>query len=330
MDANKTTAATIALVIGSLFFSKMSFAVHSTIEDATQLKNRIIYQQSPIHELENPIKKSIVLPVSRGFDQQKTCLCWSYAFFNALETLYLSRHPGESLELSRGTMQFLNLEDRINLKITGAEDHLDPGKYKNCWAEGGTPLSAAYIMNQSGALPYNNYHDVISPPDYANMYYRIFADGTTSAQQKATSDSLLPAYFGYNIPTRTYFNKQWLSRSDFVKQIMPEGKWTTYAISKNNKDYTGPGLDPDARRSEQTHFVSKKKFLKKMNRSLENGHPIIYSNDHHVILIYGADYNDKNEIVRFYIKDSYERLGYFYKSDFKKTMDELMEITLSE
>lgn len=330
MLTNTNNKTALALFIGLACLPPISFAIHSSPEDAAQLRAKISYTQNLLPDANGKVDSSIVLPVSRGFDQQETCLCWSYAFFNALESLYLSKHPKAIMEISRGAMQFINLADRIDLKISGAEDHLDPKKYKDCWSEGGTPLSADYILKNYGALPYGDYHDVVSPPEYSTMYYQIFTDHTTPEQKKALANSLLPMYFGYQVPETTYFNGQWRSRVEYAKEISPEGTWHTYAIAKDNRDYMGNGLDPDARRNEQTHFVPKAAFIKKINESLTNGRPVLYSNDHHVILIYGADYNKNGNILSFYIKDSYEFPNYYYKADFKKALGEIMEMTILE
>jgi hypothetical protein len=328
----KMTRISTFIAITSGFFCSLnaSYALHSSIIDAEQLKNKIIYNKRLNSETQNSITKKIVLPVSRGFDQGKTCLCWSYAFFNALETLYLVNHPSSQLEISRGAMQYMNLQDRIDLKIDGVEDHLDPKKYKKCGAEGGTALSAEYILKNYGAVPFQEYHDIISPPDYTNLYYSIFIDNTTPKQKRAITDSLLPLYFGADLPETINFNGQMLSRFDFAKEILPQATWTTYALSKDGSEYSAPGLDPDARRGEQTHFIAKDTLIEKINQSLANSRPIIYSAKNHLILIYGADYNKDDEPVSFYIKDNYERLGYFYRADFEKAINEMLEMTILE
>lgn len=328
INVNKK-AALVTLTAG--FFSlNTSFALHSTIQDAEQLRNKIIYNKNLSHGTRDTITKKIVLPVSRGFDQKQSCLCWSYAFFNALESLYLVKYPDSNLEISRGAMQYINLQDRIDLKITGVEDHLNPQIYKECWAEGGTPLSAEYILKNYGALPYGEYHDIITPPDYTNLYYSIFLDNTTPKQKRTATDSLLPVYFGYEIPEITHFNGQILSRLDFATQIAPKGTWNTYAISKDGKEYIAQGLDPDARRGEQTHFISRDKLIKKINQSFANSRPIVYTSNNHVALIYGVDYHKNDEPVSFYIKDSYEQLGYFYKADFEKAINQTLEMSILE
>ncbi|WP_115331695.1 hypothetical protein [Legionella busanensis] len=325
MFINKNKITILMAFTINFFTLNTSFAIHSTVKDAEQLKNKIIYNERLTYKTTT---KTIILPVSRGFDQKETCLCWSYAFFNALETLYLINHPDLKLEISRGAMQYINLQDRIDLKIDGIEDHLNPEVYKRCWAEGGTPLSAAYLLKNYGALPYDEYHDVISPPNYTNLYYSIFVDNTTPKQKRALTDSLLPLYFGYDIPETTHFNGQTLSRLDFALQILPQGTWNTYAIAKDGKEHIGNGLDPDARRSEQTHFIVRDKLIHKINQSLMNNRPVIYSNNLHVILIYGADYDNRYQPINFYIKDTYP--DYFYKADFEKVMDNMMEITILE
>jgi hypothetical protein len=317
---------TTIITSGFLFSLNTSYALHSTLDDSEQLKKDILYHD----QLSRPkVAKSIVLPVSRGFDQKYTCLCWSYAFFNALESLYLIAHPGSTLELSRGAMQYINLQDRIDLTIYGVEDHLNPKEYKGCSAEGGTPLSAEFILKNYGAMPYEGYHDIISPPSYSNMYYSIFVDNTTPKQKKTIADSLLAAYFGSELPETIDFNGQQLSPLEFAKQILPNGVWTTYAISPNGREYIGAGLDPDARRNEKTHFISKENFIQKIKQSLMNKRPFVYSSYSHSILIYGADFNDNDQPISLYVKDSSER-AYFYKADFELALNNIMEMTVLE
>src|SRR5262245_17061121 len=60
--------------------------------------------------------ESYKLPVSRGFAQLGTQLCWVYSTLNALESRYLYLHGGGNLELSRGAMQYLTMRDRIMRK----------------------------------------------------------------------------------------------------------------------------------------------------------------------------------------------------------------------
>ncbi len=320
----------LAIFLSLLSSTTNSFAVHSTILDAKALRNKIIYRQEAFSQKDKLVNKRIVLPVSRGFDQQDTCLCWSYAFFSALETLYRVKHPDTLMEISRGAMQYINMQDRFDLAILGIEDHINPKEYKDCWAEGGTPLSAKYILQHYGATPYSAYHDIVSPPDYRHIYHSIFSGTTTTKQKKQALSPLLANYFSYEIPDKVFFDGQWMSNLTFANAILPKFNWITYAISKDNSDYYGPGLDPDKRRNEQTHFVPKEVFIQKLKTALENNRPIVYSNDHHVILIYGADFDKSGNILYLYIKDSYESLGYFYKANFENALMEVSEVTIPE
>jgi hypothetical protein len=320
----------MAMLVGVLATIQPGYAIHSTIEDAVNLRNRTIYQAIQGIDQSRTITKSIVLPVSRGFDQGDTGLCWSYAFFSAIETIYQVNHPKSQLEISRGAMQYINMQDRFDLAILGVEDHVNPKKYGSYNAEGGTPLSAEYIMKNYGATTYDDYQDILSPPDYSDIYYAVFADNTTTKQKKATAKSQLSNYFIYEIPENTNFNGRRLTNLAFAKEILPKGKWVTYAISKDDSDYYGQGKDPDRRRNEQTHFIPKAMFIEKIKQSLENNLPIVYSDNRHVTLIYGADFTKNDDILRFYVKDSYESLGYFYKADFKKSMKQVSEVTLLE
>src|SRR5688572_20293400 len=108
------------LAIATIFISRGAIAAHSDYAEAMRIRQLI--QQDDT--LDPRTYESIVLPVSRGFHQLQTQLCWSYAALNTLETNYLVKHPEAQLELSRRAMQYFTYEDRYTRKINGIENYI--------------------------------------------------------------------------------------------------------------------------------------------------------------------------------------------------------------
>lgn len=324
----------LSFLIGTITITALpfsSFALSSNITEAQKLRAAIEINKNTYHnKTSEQSTQKIILPVSRGFDQKDTCLCWSYAFFNMLETLYLINHPDENLELSRGTMQYINLKDRVDLKISQIEDHLDLKIYKGCWPEGGTAAAAWYLVKNYGALQFDDYHDIIPPESYLSVLNSIFIDSTPDQKREATK-TLLPIYFDYEPPQQTFFHGQWLSKKQFGNLILPKENLVTYAVSRDDSEYIDKSPDQDARRGELNHFVPKGKIIKIIINSFKNNRPVAYANRTHLTMIYGIEFNqENNEIMKFYIKDSYPLPTYTYQADVKKTLDNLQQITVLE
>lgn len=323
----------LGLLSATLLVSSFSsFAFKSSIEDAKKLKDNIQSVKAYALNYKNDVKRKVVLPISRGFDQKDTGLCWAYGFFDALETLYLVKHPDGQLELSRGAMQFINYEDRTDLTIDGIEDYINPENGGSFLPEGGTAETADYIVKHHGVVPYDEYHDIFSPMPLDDLYAEIISDMKTPSEKRAIRDTSLMEYFSAETPRTVHFNGEELDRFEFAKQILPEGTWTTYALSDDGTTYIDWPNDEDARRNELTYYVPKETLVNKITQSLENQKPVLLGAFGHQTLIYGVDYNENDEPVTLYIKDHYDLYedGYVYLADFESTVDTLLNITVLE
>ena len=321
----------ISTAIIGLMLSNSVLATHSDLQSAIELREAIELKPSEQKFINASTTTSKTLPISRGFHQQETCLCWSYAFFNALETISLIDDPNSKLELSRGAMQYINIKDRIIEKIQGIDDHVNPTKYKGCWAEGGTAPDAAKLIRKYGVYQYNDYHDIISPTAYSNTINQIFSYTDENMQYKLT-DSLLLNYFQYDLPKYTVYKDNTITAIDLGNQLAGPGKWVPYSISKNGTDYQAKSLDPDARVGGLVNFTSRDNVLKIIVETLENNSPVLYGNDHHLTMIYGVEYDQSKNPLSLFVKDSYNFHdgSYTYKADVQRLLNELGEITVYE
>ncbi len=318
-------------VIYTTTFSESTYAAHNTQEDSLRLYEAIAAKPLSIqeHTLPTAETKNIVLPVSRNFNQKLTGLCWSYAFFNALETLHLVESPEDKFELSRGAMQYINMKDRIQLQIQGLDNHLDLNGSANWSVEGGTVTDAVYLLKTHGAYQFSDYHDIQSNSNYSKLWQAVFTASTTDERLAKTEEELIK-HFQAPLPEKTFFNDEWLSPVEFGSSLVITGEWNSYAISKNDSEYLATDPDPDARSGSMTYFMSREKVLEKITSALKRNRPIVYSNIAHLVLIYGAEFDSKENPINFYIKNSNGFPQFFYKADAKRTLDNLGEISVLE
>lgn len=318
------------IVMFSSLVSNSVLAVHGDIQSAIALRKAIEVNPAEQQFISAINTTSKTLPISRGFHQRDTCLCWSYAFFNALETNSLVKDPDSKLELSRGAMQYINIKDRVLEKINGVDDHVNPDKFSDCWMEGGTAPDAADLIRKYGVYQYTNYHDVISPPYYTDIVNTIFAKDNVDAQY-SLSESLLSGYFKQNLPTFTYYDGKFITAIELGNKLAGQGDWLSYSISKDGTDYQDKSLDPDARVGSVVNFTSRENILKIITDNLENNLSVMYGNDHHLTMIFGVEYDQDKYPVSLYIKDSYDYHddgAYTYKADVNRLLNELGEITV--
>lgn len=316
------------VAICGLVMSNLGFAIHGDIQSAIDLRKAIElnpYEQKFINSI-NTTSKS--LPLSRGFHQKDTCLCWSYGFFNALETISLINDPNSRLELSRGAMQYINIRDRIIEKANGVDDHINTGRFRNCGAEGGTVPDAFNLISKYGVLQYTDYHDVLSP-NYSDMVSQIFAE-SSPVQQYQLTESLLLNHFRDNLPQYTYYKNKFITSRELAQELVGEGKWVSYSISKDGTDYKDKSLDPDARVGGLVNFTSRERVLKIITDNLEANSPVLYGNDHHLTMVYGVEYDTNKNPISLFIKDSYDfhQDNYTYKASVERLLNELGEITV--
>jgi hypothetical protein len=206
---NTITGIVLALAILALISVNTVQAVHGIKEEAMAIRCRLSVN-TPYLKTELLVKtqsaaaaETILLPVSRGFNQRDTSLCWAYATLNALETIYLVRNPeGPDVELSRRAMQYYTMEDRYLRSIKGVNTYL---------FEAGIALDAIRLIQSNGIVSFDDYYDINEPYGQANIRHMI-----NSAE--SFTDKIIAMYEGMEIvytapPTLTHIPKEVVGRS---------------------------------------------------------------------------------------------------------------------
>jgi hypothetical protein len=308
----------ISVLIMMFLGALNAFGYQDSFENAQRLR-RAIEIQRPFEpaggQFLNAPAEKLVLPVSRGFSQGGTQLCWVYSFFNALESNYLVRNPNKTLELSRGAMQVMTLEDRFIRWINSGEDYL---------SERGDEIDAWAIVKEKGLLSFADYQDRI---DYSNSAYSTIRNAVNRVTTTADKLSALKAGIVSNfpeIPKTTTFEGHAVELMVMARNIVGTDEWISYAPTTGPEQW-GPNPDPDARKGSLVYFMSKDKIINQIKVSLSLGHAVTYGTEGHATLIYGAEYDDQGNPTIYYIKDSYP--NYFYKANAELLHDNLAEIT---
>jgi len=331
MFLKKNHFLSVAAIISSIALSQNSFALRNTPEGSLKLYEAIAIKDNQFSQASTNLTNTtkIVLPVSRNFDQRMTGLCWTFAFFNALETMHLVEHPDEKIEFSRGAMQYINMQDRIEAKIQGTETHLNINGPFDWSIEGGVFLDAVDIVKKYGAYQYADYHNIISSSNYGNLLKSIFSASTADDQRSQAPGALLK-HFGDALPEKTQFHEQWISPVEFGSYFVDQGQWHDYGISEDGTEYFAQNSDPDARPGTMVHYIARENVVNKMREALENQKPILYGTDVHAVLIYGAEFDEQKKPTKFYIKNSNGFPGFFYTADAERTLNNLADITVLE
>lgn len=297
-----------------------SYAVVSTYESAWVLRNEIEALPS-FDSSESGFENSrvIKLPVSRGFDQSGTSLCWAFGYLNALETLARVKNPNSKLELSRGAMQYFTLNDRFTLKINKVETYI---------TERGTAKDADFLVKYRGIVGAIEYIHPLTSQSYDEMDQEIFSHPEPTKQMVSLKRELL-RLFGKAVPSITRMLDRPMDRTQFGKLISGKGIWESYAVSKDGSTYVAKDPDPDGRRGVKSKFVPILEIENRILREIDSGRPVIYSTLEHITLIYGYELEAKSGRVKTYkIKDSYP--DYFYDADRDALLRNLLQITVFE
>ena len=270
------------------------------------------------------VAETILLPISRGFDQGSTGLCWAYATLNALETIHLVRNPdGPDLELSRRAMQYYQMEDRYRRSIKGVNTYL---------SEGGVVLDAVRLIQSNGIVAFDDHLDITDPYGQGNI--RTMIDNAESFTEK-----IVALYEGMNTvytapPTLTHIpinltpddpDPAYVEANpgDLARLVLASDVWQSYTPSETEVGFHDHP-DPDARWENLSWHMPPSEFPGRIKQALEAGFPVVISIRNHSVLLYGADYDSEGEPVAYYIKDSYDwvwlvdgslYVGYCYKSN---------------
>jgi hypothetical protein len=297
--------------------STSAFAHTSTkdFEAARRLKASIEQREPPTQRA----AEKYLLPVTRGFNQRLSQLCWAYSTLNALETLNLVRHPERPLELSRGYLQHTTWQDRLERRLT------DPGAQLS---DRGTAINAIRLIQEKGIAQFGDYTDTSSKysPDTDAILEHV-APFPSLQEKLATIASDLAAFYG-KLPTSTTIQPQGLRLStlELGRELTGDQPWISYAVANSTHPVGwGADPDPDARGDYLVKFTPMVEILAKMRESLKHGIPLMYSNLAHLVMIYGAEYDHQGNALTFYIKDSYP--GYFYQATPESLYREMLEVT---
>ncbi len=298
----------LALLMWSVL-ARPAAAAHGDYAEAMRVRALIVAEKQAPEAAE-----TIRLPVSRGFDQGSTQLCWAYATLNALESNYRAAHPGSALELSRRTMQFLTMEDRWLRKIRQTEDYI---------TERGVAVDALRLVVDNGLVAYSDYTDIDDP--YGDDGVGAAVDDAHGEPAKiAALEDALATLYGVP-PATTHLDATELTRDALQAAVLAGGDWESYAIARDGEEGYRTHPDPDARAGARSWFMPLAKVVARVHDALKSGHAVEITIGGHCILIYGAAYDAGGNPLTYFIKDSYP--GYFYEADPARTMQNLIEMT---
>lgn len=259
----------------------------------------------------------IVLPVSRGFDQRSTSLCWAYASLSALETRLRVGSPGTTVELSRRAMQFQTIRDRFLRKIH------QTGTYVG---ERGVAVDAFQLLTEGGLVAFDDFTDIDDPYGNFNIGAAVQNASGEAAKVHALEQGLARVY-GVP-PSTTHFEGQSMPATQLATTVKAGQVWESFAIATDGVEGYRPHPDPDSRAGARSMFISAQKLTGRIKQALAAGFPLEITLGGHCLLLYGATYDGAGLPTSYFIKDSYP--GYFYKADPARIMETLVELTTAQ
>jgi hypothetical protein len=288
----------------ALFLGATADAQRWTREQFLEFRDTIAVSPKHAERLLAQATTQTVLPVSTGYDQGGSGLCWCYATLNAIETNALVADPSSPIALSRAAMQTLNMEDRYLRRILGVED--------NVW-EGGTPVNAIDIMRRSGLFALADYH---AAPAVANLKDPI---PLTAVGVRALIAELYPSldqvYGALPAQTHPVGGTGTIAPTELAKAVLGNAVWTAYGAPWSG---TAPGwhthYDPDARSGTLAYFLTEDQFSALIRTTLAGGHALTIDWGGHEEELYGAAFDEKGAPTLFFIKGSYGP-SYTYQAD---------------
>ena len=291
------------------FLARPAHAAHGNYQEAMRV--RALIRTATVG---SEPAETLRLPVSRGFNQGGTELCWAYATLSALETNYRVAHPTSTLELSRRTMQFLTIEDRWTRKIGASAVYV---------GERGVAVDALKLVQDAGLVGYADFTDIADPYGDDQIEPAVAAAPNAPAKLAALEDALGTLY-GFP-PAETHLNGAPISRSELQNAVVEGRVWESYAIARDGGEGYRPHPDPDARSGARSYFMPQAKVEAQLHAALAAGFAVEITIGGHCILIYGATYDTDGRALTYFIKDSYP--DYFYEADPTRTMSHLIEMT---
>lgn len=247
-------------------------------------------------------KEKYVLPVSPGYDQGGSGICWVYATLNAVESNYLVRNPQRAPALSRAVMQYFNMEDRFLRQILLGEYYVDN--------EGGTPVNAISIMRNSGVYWLTDYRDYPLTTNWTNPF-PLSHDGSISARIQQMYKGLASVYGVPPTNTHTLDGNYEIPPRRLADEFLGDETWRAYAPPWDElvtETPTGWGVhpDPDARKGTLAYYLSTEaEFISIIHSALKSGHALTVAWQGHEEEIYGAEFDGAGKVTVLYFKGSY-------------------------
>lgn len=316
---NIVTRNMLVAIILSLVSTHAVQAISGTYKDAMEVRELLSVSEADFQKISDAkartsgVGETIVLPVSRGFTQRGTSLCWAYATLNALETIHLVQDPnGLDIELSRRAMQYYTWEDRYRRSIKGVNTYL---------REGGVVLDALRLIQSNGIVAFGDHSDIADAYGQASISSLVNEADTTTEKMIALYEGLDIVYTAP--PTSTHIPRDLTSRDpngayveatpgELAQLVLGNYLWESYTPSETQTGYHDHP-DADARWENQSWYMPRAEFPGRIKQAFQAGFPVLISIRNHSILLYGAEYDDNGDPVVYYIKDSYP--GYYYLSD---------------
>ncbi len=292
--------------LGLLVLS-LSFAWAGPRENALRLRQSI--EASPFQNMaqERREVEVIKLPVSRGFDQKDSQMCWTHSFFNAIETMELIKNPNRKLELSRAAFQRRTMEDRLQRRLDGTD---------NFMSERGTPMDALALALRFGLVAWDDYSDIVLGTD--GRYGSVFRVAETTSLQEALDRVFAPW------PELTRFAGRSVPPLILADELLKDQTWVAFAPGRN--EGWGDHPDTDARPETRAYEMPLEKITHLIREALRDNRPVTYGGNGHSVMIYGASYDEAGKPLKYFIKDSYP--SFFYEAAPSKLHREMLEVTL--
>ena len=311
MSKNTIIKTILTCIVLSFLSINTVQAVRGSYDEAMEIRHLLnattpyLQKESIAKTQSGGVQESIVLPVSRGFNQKETGLCWVYSALNALETIYMVRNPeGQELELSRRAMQYYTMEDRYRRFIKNVNAHLN---------ERGVVLDAIRLIQSNGIVSFDDYLDITDPYGRANIREMINSAGSIT-------DKINAMYKGMDIiyktppilshipgsPTLDKPNPRYaeMKAGELAKLVLVGDVWQSYTPSETKVGFHDHP-DSDSRWENKSWYMPRGEFPGRIKQALKAGFPVIVTIRGHTVMVYGADYDGKGSPVQYYIKDSY-------------------------
>ena len=263
------------------------------------------------------VAERYVLPITPPADQANTGLCWVFATLSMIETNYMQRHPGQSIQLSRAALQRDAIKDRFHRRIRG-----EPGEV----GDGGLAVEALALIRANGLVERDDFHDIVASEPVIVSIGQKLADYSAREEKQRALRAELEASLGPE-PEATHLGATTLTPGDLAKAVLGGKRWVEFDLARDGVEGWGASHDPDARPDTLVSYVTLDRLVGLIHESLKRGEAVVSGTKDHALLIYGADYDNDGEPITYLIKDSLA--PYVYRMNAEAVHAELNDVTVS-